>query len=633
MAKIENTSVYPTVTPAADDLLIATDVSNENRTVTFLVSDITSGGALQGLQSVLDTGNTATQTITLTGNITVLGAAGTGYISACQYYAGGTAGAVGQVLTSQGNGACATWETPAAVTCCNLNDTLTVGNSTSLNIDTTGSINMTGAASVLALSGGTAATISGTGSNLTMGANSDIFLGNTSELNFGATAKINDYSGATGAAGQILVVNAAGTGVEWSTGVPSASVPTLQQVLTAGNTATGLGIAFSGPSTTTFDTTATISSSADNAWLGTNTFSANGTSSTTAGVALTGSLWDGASTGVVDYVLKSTNTGVEWVALSTLGVTSVTQVAATTSTGNPLTISPITGSVLVTQHIYDGGANLGVVPSGGTASTFLRGDGTWQTPTSAVTSVSAGAPGTSTGTPLTITPTTGAVVATSNAYAGTTNIGHVPAGGTASTFLRGDGTWVTPTSSGLPTETVRVDINLNKASVTAGNYMHYYTHNSASWGAAFNGTHQAIDPAGLAASPQTTPAGVTNDIHTAGIVVGNPGYGSVCTASYPNMKLCAGTLMMMVDTGGTFTFNLWKTSICTGGTSYVKAYECSLEITDETSINCCGAPTIATTGAEVLAAGEGYFLTVQSAGTIASIDMQATMYLRFVHTT
>lgn len=29
MAKIENTKVYPTVTPAMDDLLIATDVSNK----------------------------------------------------------------------------------------------------------------------------------------------------------------------------------------------------------------------------------------------------------------------------------------------------------------------------------------------------------------------------------------------------------------------------------------------------------------------------------------------------------------------------------------------------------------------------------------------------------------------------
>ena len=74
MAKIENTKVYPTVTPAMDDLLIATDVSNKNETVTFLVSSLIGGtGVLQGLQSVLDTGNTATQNINLTGNVTVIG--------------------------------------------------------------------------------------------------------------------------------------------------------------------------------------------------------------------------------------------------------------------------------------------------------------------------------------------------------------------------------------------------------------------------------------------------------------------------------------------------------------------------------------------------------------------------------
>ena len=60
MAKIENITVYPTVLPAASDLLIATDVSDDNKTVTFLVSDLLAAGTvLQDLQSVLTTGNTA----------------------------------------------------------------------------------------------------------------------------------------------------------------------------------------------------------------------------------------------------------------------------------------------------------------------------------------------------------------------------------------------------------------------------------------------------------------------------------------------------------------------------------------------------------------------------------------------
>ena len=42
----------------------------------------------------------------------------------------------------------------------------------------------------------------------------------------------------------------------------------------------------------------------------------------------------------------------------------------------------------------------------------------------------------------------GAVTVQSFAYAGTTKVGHVPAGGTTPKFLRGDGTWQTPTDSG-----------------------------------------------------------------------------------------------------------------------------------------------------------------------------------------
>jgi hypothetical protein len=65
------------------------------------------------------------------------------------------------------------------------------------------------------------------------------------------------------------------------------------------------------------------------------------------------------------------------------------------------------------------------------------------TDTAPVDSVSAGTSGASTGSALTVSPTTGAVKVTSNSYAGTTNVGHVPTGGSATTFLRGDGTWQT----------------------------------------------------------------------------------------------------------------------------------------------------------------------------------------------
>ena len=72
-----------------------------------------------------------------------------------------------------------------------------------------------------------------------------------------------------------------------------------------------------------------------------------------------------------------------------------------------------------------------------------------------VAQVTAASPATSTGTPLVVTPTTGNVTVQSRAYGGTTNVGHVPTGGTASTFLRGDGSFstvvtATPAFSPLP---------------------------------------------------------------------------------------------------------------------------------------------------------------------------------------
>jgi len=71
----------------------------------------------------------------------------------------------------------------------------------------------------------------------------------------------------------------------------------------------------------------------------------------------------------------------------------------------------------------------------------------WTDTTGAVTSVDETTAGTSTGTPIVVNPTTGAVLVQPMAYDGGSNVGHVPSGGGASTFLRGDGTWVTPTNT------------------------------------------------------------------------------------------------------------------------------------------------------------------------------------------
>ena len=72
-----------------------------------------------------------------------------------------------------------------------------------------------------------------------------------------------------------------------------------------------------------------------------------------------------------------------WTDLPASGVTSVSQGTPFTSTGLPLLISPASGSVVVSSAVYNGGSNIGIVPDGGTPTTFLKGDGQWATPTGA----------------------------------------------------------------------------------------------------------------------------------------------------------------------------------------------------------------------------------------------------------
>lgn len=66
---------------------------------------------------------------------------------------------------------------------------------------------------------------------------------------------------------------------------------------------------------------------------------------------------------------------------------------------------------------------------------------------SGVADVNIGTSSASTGAPLVSLPNSGNVIITSKAYDGTSNVGHVPAGGSATTFLRGDGSWVIPTNT------------------------------------------------------------------------------------------------------------------------------------------------------------------------------------------
>ena len=118
------------------------------------------------------------------------------------------------------------------------------------------------------------------------------------------------------------------------------------------------------------------------------------------------------------------------------------------STGQAITSQTASvGSVSLQSFSYDGGSNVGHVPSGGSNSTFLRGDGTWVTPTNSggtITSIDI----TETGTALTITETGTATDpdfnisgagTSSQVVLGDLTLGTLPVSGVTSVNFKTDG--------------------------------------------------------------------------------------------------------------------------------------------------------------------------------------------------
>lgn len=95
MAKISNLIAYPTVAPQLGDYVIGTDTSNSNETVNFTLQSIANIIPADTLSEVLTAGNTATNNIILTGNLSITGT----YADSS-----GDVGISGQVLSSTGAG-------------------------------------------------------------------------------------------------------------------------------------------------------------------------------------------------------------------------------------------------------------------------------------------------------------------------------------------------------------------------------------------------------------------------------------------------------------------------------------------------------------------------------------------------
>ena len=155
-----------------------------------------------------------------------------------------------------------------------------------------------------------------------------------------------------------------------------------------------------------------------------------------------------------------TRTSATEITIAATGSSGVSQVTAggviPSSTGAPLLITPTSGNVVVTSARYNGGSNEGHVPLGGSNTTFLRGDATWVTPTNTTYSA---------GTGLSLVGTTFSLAT----GAALTNLG----GGSGTTFLRKDGTWQTVSASASP----------------SGNNTEIQYNNNGSFGASANLTY------------------------------------------------------------------------------------------------------------------------------------------------
>ena len=669
MAKIENTTVYPTVTPAMDDLLIATDVSNKNETVTFLVSDLIGGaGVLQGLQSVLDTGNTATQNINLTGvgaggGITVIGT-----VYPTTITAGGTTGLAGQILSSTGTGI--QWINSPSVTCCDWESTLILDPLSAVNAimdAATMTFQNAGAGVIIT----TPATLSNSGISTFTG---EVQINGT-DLNFNATGQINDSAGSTGAVGQWLTATA--TGVEWSSTLPPASCCDLQSTLNIGSTSFNQGMSFTGTSSITMAAGVSIGSSGNNVFSGTNTFSGTldvdacledslgscgvagqvlistgtavqwstgaglgaqnlqgvldtapfGATGANANVVISGTLNAGTitdnsgSTGAVGQYLAISGAGLTWTTLAPGGVTSVAAGSSAISTGAALTITPTTGAVVVTPNYFAGSNNIGHVPDSTAVdqvTNFLRADGSWAVPAGAgVTTVT-----TTDGTFIDLTPNApvgGAVNVTADLSATGTP--------SATTFLRGDNTWAVPAggSATAPEEVVRVPFFNQKWEPATTGASDYYT---------FDGLAQGPSNLSLLGNNSigtTLPSSalLTPEDYLAGIVWGYPHAGT-CTLYGTDWTVCSVKFQLISDTNTTFVFNLWKGPLCpvdpeVSGLTLLAS--CTFPEVEPNLIVCCEA-TIAAAPANKIAHNEAIFMTLNNGGAGgATVTFQGNVFM------
>jgi hypothetical protein len=287
MSKISNTTAYPTTAPADGDLLIGTDINDSNATKTFTIGSVVALTPADTLAEVLTAGNTATNNIVLTGNITC-----TTIIPTDIQDAAGNTGTVGQHLVKNAANALE-WGAGSADTLANV---LAAGNSAA------NAITLTGATGII-----------------------------TSTVS--VATDIRDNAGNLGTAGQTLKKSAANA-LAWET----VGDNTLAEVLAAGNSATNSIILTGDITATNYTATALMSSQTMEAAV-----------SLTSALGILTNIQDtAASTGTAgQYLRKSAANALAWETVTTTTPTLSDVLTAGNSAANGISLTGATGGIAI----------------------------------------------------------------------------------------------------------------------------------------------------------------------------------------------------------------------------------------------------------------------------------------------